>query len=149
MAIRKAIFPGSFDPIHEGHLNIIKRASKLFDELYVVVSYNTSKKNQSTIQDRLIIVNKAVNKLRLKNVKVLVNTGWTIKFAKKLKCQYIVRSIRSYNDYKYELNIARVHHNLNSNIETILFVAEKDLMKKSSTNIRKINEQLQKINRGK
>lgn len=149
MKIRRAIFPGSFDPIHEGHLNIIKRASKLFDELYVVVSHNTSKKNQTNLDDRLNKTIKEIKKLKLKNVKVLSNNGLTIKFAKKLKCQYIVRSIRSYDDYKYELNIARVHHHLDKNIETVLLVAEKDLMKQSSTNIRKINEQLNKINKRK
>lgn len=140
-----AIFPGSFDPIHVGHLNIIKRASKLFDQLIVVVSINVDKKDQSDLNKREKQVIKKVKKLKLKNVSVAVNDELTIDFAKKVKAKYIVRSFRSSSDVEYEMDIARAHHYLDKTIETVLFIADKDLRKKSSTDIRKVKEKIKKI----
>lgn len=148
MNIKRAIFPGSFDPIHEGHIDIIKRAAKLFDELYVAVSINTDKPKQSSLSERYKKVQKIINKFKFKNVFVVCNNKLTIEFAKQLKCNYIVRSIRNYKDYINELNIAKVHHMLNSSIiETILFISTKELAKKSSTNIKRIQVKLNKINK--
>ncbi|MDR3257773.1 MAG: adenylyltransferase/cytidyltransferase family protein, partial [Mycoplasmataceae bacterium] len=76
--LRKAVFPGSFNPIHSGHINIIRRAANLFDYLYVVVSKNIDKKYEYKLEQRLINVQKIVDKLKLKNVKVVSNTGLTI-----------------------------------------------------------------------
>ncbi len=140
-----AIFPGSFDPIHVGHLDIAKRASKLFDQLFVVVSINPEKTKQSELKVRKEQVSKAIKKLKLKNVKVAINDGLTIDFAKKHKAKYIIRSFRSASDVEYELDIARANYYLDKTIETVLFVAEKDLRKKSSTNIRLVKEQIKKI----
>ena len=141
-----AIYPGTFDPIHEGHINIIERSSKLFDKLYVAVSYNVDKPNQSNIDTRLKNVKKVIKKLHLKNVEAIKNIGLTIKFAKKLKCNFIVRSIRNSKDYAYELNIAKTHKMLDASIDTVLFISSKELSKKSSKNIKKIQQKLQKLN---
>ncbi|MBQ6280409.1 MAG: pantetheine-phosphate adenylyltransferase [Mycoplasma sp.] len=141
-----AIYPGSFDPIHEGHINIIKRLSILFDKLYVVVSYNVDKNKQTDIDSRLYQVRKTIKELNLKNVQVVKNTGLTIEFAKKLKCNFIVRGIRNVHDYKYELNMAKIHKALDASIDTILFITSKELSKKSSTNIRDIQIKLKKLN---
>ena len=72
-----AIYPGSFDPIHEGHINIIKRSSILFDKLYIAVSYNVDKAKQTDINSRFYQVKKTVKKLNLKKVQVVKNTGLT------------------------------------------------------------------------
>ena len=141
-----AIYPGSFDPIHEGHINIIKRSSILFDKLYIAVSYNVDKSKQTDINSRFYQVKKTVKKLNLKNVQVVKNTGLTIEFAKKLKCNFIVRGIRNINDYRYELNMAKVHKMLDASIDTILFIASRELSKNSSTNIKEIQTKLNKLN---
>ncbi len=141
-----AIYPGSFDPIHKGHINIIKRSSKLFDKLYVAVCHNVDKEKQSNIDLRFAQVKKVIKKLNLKNVEAVKNAGLTIKFAKKLHCKYIVRAIRNVNDYQYELNTAKVHKMLDESIETVLFISSKELAKSSSTKIREIQQKLKKIN---
>lgn len=147
IAISKiAAFPGSFDPIHIGHINVIKRAAKLFDKLYVVVSYNHLKKERTALLKRYQLAKQTIDKLDLKNVEVIFNKKeWTIKFVKKYYCQYIVRSIRDAKDYQYELNIAKVHHMLDESIETILFIADNKWEGVSSTYISEIDKKIKKL----
>ncbi|MCF0126265.1 MAG: pantetheine-phosphate adenylyltransferase [Clostridia bacterium] len=142
--IKKAIFPGSFDPLHSGHINIIKRASKLFDILYVAVSFNSAKK-QDNLDIRFKKVDTKIKTLKLKNVKTVKNKTLTVKKAKELGCKYIIRSVRDLKDYKYEMMIAQNNHKLNKNVETILFFAEKDLQKVNSTSLRLEVEKIKKL----
>ena len=104
-----AIFPGSFDPLHKGHINIIKRASQLFDVLYVAVSFNSAKK-QDNLDARYQKVVVKLKSLKLRNVKVVKNETLTVDKAKELNCKYIVRSVRDLKDYKYEMMIAQNNH---------------------------------------
>jgi pantetheine-phosphate adenylyltransferase len=143
--IRKAVFSGSFNPLHNGHIDIIKRAAKLFDQLYIAVSHNIDKKASDDIEQRFKIAKTKVDKLKLRNVKVLMNKGLTIDLVKKLKCQYLVRSIRSVKDIGYEINMAQNNHLLSNNIETIFFVASSKLKDISSTNQRELIRQKQLI----
>ncbi len=140
--IKIAIYPGSFNPIHEGHIDIIKRASKLFNELYVLVANNPNKKEESTLLSRYQNVSKKVSSLKLTNVKVAYNDKLTVDFAKKYKCKYIVRAIRNIKDYKYELNMAKINKMLANSIETIIFIANKELKNVSSTKIKKLMRQI-------
>ena len=142
--IKKAIFPGSFDPLHSGHINIIKRASKLFDILYVAVSFNSAKK-QDNLDIRFKKVDTKIKTLKLKNVKTVKNKTLTVKKAKERGCKYIIRSVRDLKDYKYEMMIAQNNHKLNKNVETILFFAEKDLQKVNSTSLRLEVEKIKKL----
>jgi len=135
-----AMFPGSFDPIHEGHLNIIKRCATMFDKVYVVVSINIYKKGLSDCNTRIEQTTKAVNALGLDNVEVVGNTGLTVDFAKQHNIQVIVRGIRDEKDAFYEINMAKVNHALDSKIETILMLPEGDLANLSSTSIKYLND---------
>lgn len=127
----KAIYPGSFDPITEGHLDIIKRAAKTFDELYVAIMINPEKHYTFSVDERVELIKKCCK--NIKNVKVVVGDGLTIEFAKKLKCGVIVRGIRAVSDYESELALATSNMSLNDKIETILFVSRPELSFLSSS----------------
>ena len=127
----KAIYPGTFDPITEGHLDIIKRAAKTFDELYVAVMINTSKVCTFTNEERVEFIKKCTKKY--KNVKVVTSNDLTVNMAKKLGCTVIVRGIRAVTDYEYELAQATANMRLNDKIETYLLVSKPDLSFLSSS----------------
>ncbi|MCQ2747847.1 MAG: pantetheine-phosphate adenylyltransferase [Mycoplasmoidaceae bacterium] len=135
-----AMFPGTFDPIHKGHLDIISRASKMFDKVYVVVSINIYKNTAETISKRLEKVKAEVKKLKLSNVVVEKNKNLTVTFAKKHSVSIIIRSIRNAKDATYEIDMAKVNHCLNQKIETILMLPRQSLKTLSSTSIRYLKD---------
>lgn len=135
-----AMFPGSFDPIHSGHLDIIKRGSKLFDKFYVVISNNDYKSQLTDCDERVNKAKKAISKLHLKNVVVISNKGLTVLFAKKHNISVIVRSIRNSKDAIYEIDMAQANHSLDNKIETILMLPKSKLINLSSTAIRYIQD---------
>lgn len=118
-----AIYPGTFDPFTNGHLDICARASKLFDEVHIIIAKNA---NKQRLYDGEIIKN-AIEKDLSNNGKVNcyvhIYDGLVALFAKKLGAQYIIRGIRNNIDYNYEENIAEVNKVINSNIEYIYFRA--------------------------
>ncbi len=137
---KNGMFPGSFNPIHKGHLDIIKRASKMFDTFYVVVSINKYKPQTVSCKTRLARAKKAVAKLHLKNVKVVGNCGLTVGFAKKHNISVIVRSIRDFKDAIYEIDMAKANHSLNNKIETILMLPKDELTNLSSSALRYLKD---------
>lgn len=126
-----AIYPGSFDPITEGHLDIIKRAAKHFDTLYVVIMKNPSKHYTFSEQERQELIKKCTKSI--KNVKVLIGEGLTVEFAKKIGCKVIIRGIRAVTDYESELALATSNMMLNDKIETYFLVSRPELSFLSSS----------------
>lgn len=128
--MKTAIYPGSFDPIHTGHLNVIKKAAKLFDILIVVVSNNAEKNNQTDINERLL---NARDLISIDNVKIIKNSNkMTIDIAKENNAKWIIRSGRNGIDFKYELELAAAYKYQYSEIETIMIVPDlKDINYKS------------------
>lgn len=116
-----ACYPGSFDPITNGHLDIIRRASKMFDEVYVTIMVNPKKKVTFSQEERKEMIEKCV--ANLKNVKVVIGQGLTVDFAKQLGAVSLIRGIRAVADYEYELQQATANMMLNDEIESIFFVA--------------------------
>ncbi|UUM24907.1 pantetheine-phosphate adenylyltransferase [Mycoplasma sp. 3686d] len=135
MKTRIAIYPGSFDPIHSGHIQILKKALLLFDKVYVIVSVNPDKSNQSDINQRFEHTKQKIAKF--KNVEVLVNANQlTAIFAKKLKAKFIIRSARNIKDFNYEIELAAGNKFLNNELETVLIIPNYKSVKYSSTLIR-------------
>ena len=119
----KAMFPGSFDPIHEGHLKIIKKSIKMFDEVFVVVTFNNEKENASDIQARYEAVKEKL--IDFKNVTVLVNKGqMTADFAREHDITVLIRSARNDLDFQYELELAAGNHSINEELETVLVIPD-------------------------
>lgn len=116
-----AVFPGSFDPLTNGHLNIIKRASKLFDELVIAVAVNTSKSALFSSEEKVQLIDEAVKDLA--NVRVITVQGLTVDLFKELKATTLVRGLRDEEDYRYERQIAEMNHQLENSVETVFLMA--------------------------
>lgn len=118
----KALYPGTFDPITKGHMDIIERASKVFDELIIAIMVNPRKNCTFLASERKILIEKCIKDY--KNVKVIIGEGLTVNLAKSLNCKVLVRGIRAVTDYEYELAQATSNMILNNEIETTFFVAK-------------------------
>lgn len=119
--MKTAIFPGSFDPLTNGHVDIIERASRLFDKLIVVILENSAKQAMFSIEERIAFLKH--NTAHLNNVEVAFDHGLTVAFAKSHQACTIVRGVRSVKDYEYELDIAAINRAIAPDIETILLYA--------------------------
>ncbi len=115
-----AIYPGSFDPITNGHLDLIQRASKQFEQLIVSVLQNDTKKADFPLSDRLTMIKKSIE--GMDNVTVASFEGLLVDFAKQHKARLILRGIRAVSDYEYELQMALMNRNLAPDIETIFML---------------------------
>ena len=118
----KALYPGSFDPITLGHLDIIERASKMFDEVDVAIMHNPRKQCSFNIEERIAMIQKCTK--HLPNVRVVSDNILTVDLAKKLGCKVLVRGIRAVVDYEYELAQASANMTLDKDIETVFLVAK-------------------------
>ena len=115
--MRVGIYPGSFDPITLGHIDIIERSARIFDKLIVAVLRNNEKKSLFTVDDRIEMILDAVKEY--KNVEVIHFDGLTIEFAKKYNAECIVRGLRAVTDFEYELHLAQINKQLDKKLETI------------------------------
>ena len=127
----KAIYPGTFDPITVGHLDVIKRAASIYDKLIVAVMDNPSKKCTFTKEERVELIQKCINDFP--NVEVVLGEGLTVNLAKKYDCKVIVRGVRAISYYEYELGLATANMSLDKDIETVFLVAKPELSFLSSS----------------
>ncbi len=121
--MRTVIYPGSFDPLTNGHLDVIQRAAKLFDRVIVAVAESDGKQPLFTPGERFTLVKKAVK--HLPNVEVDAFDGLLIEYVVSRKAQAIVRGLRAVSDFEFEFQLALMNRKLNENIETI-FMMPKD-----------------------
>ena len=119
----KAVFPGSFDPPTNGHLDIIQRASKLFDDVDVLISVNPNKNYMFSEQERLEMLQELLKDY--KNVQIHIWEGIVVNYAKQVGAKVLIRGIRSTNDFSYEFELAHMNQNLNPAIET-MFLPSKE-----------------------
>lgn len=136
MAEKIAVFPGSFDPITVGHVNIVKRATRLFDKIIVAIGNNTSKKYYFSFEQREEWI-KAIFK-DYPNVEVMAYQGLTVNFVKKVNANYLLRGIRNAADFDYEKTIAQLNKSMAPDLETICIISDPELSHISSTIVREI-----------
>jgi len=126
-----ALYPGSFDPITLGHLNIIRRASKIFDKVVVCVMVNSEKKPMFTIEERMELVRRVTN--RLPNVEVATTNDLLAEYAKQYEGAVLVKGLRAVSDFDYELQIALINKKMNAELETVFLPASEKYTFLSST----------------
>jgi len=122
-----AIYPGTFDPITYGHIDVIKKALKLFDKIVVGVSEVSSKNYLFSTEERINIVNKALFddlKLNRKKITIVSFSSLTTDLCKKYKSNIILRGLRAVSDFEYEFQLAGMNRKLNNNIETIFLMSD-------------------------
>ncbi|MBN1405033.1 MAG: pantetheine-phosphate adenylyltransferase [Candidatus Omnitrophica bacterium] len=116
----KAIYPGNFDPITYGHIDLIKRAVKIFDEVIVAVAWNSSKSTLFTPEERMDMVKRSIK--NFKNVKVEIFKGLVTDYAIKKKIPVLLRGLRMISDFEYEFQMALTNRKLNSRVETVFMM---------------------------
>ena len=132
-----ALFPGSFDPFTNGHLNTVERAAELFDKVIVAVVTNTTKIGLFTSDEKIELINLSIS--HLDNVEVIAQSeGLTVDIAEELGAKFLVRGIRNMTDYEYEKNIASMNKQLKPNVETVFLMADDRLSNVSSSIIKEI-----------
>ncbi|WP_064611092.1 pantetheine-phosphate adenylyltransferase [Streptobacillus moniliformis] len=135
----KVIYPGSFDPITKGHLDIIKRSAKLFDELIIGVFINSSKKEWFSIDERVKLIEKVLKEENINNTKVVKCSGLLVEYIKNDNIDILVRGLRAVSDYEYELQVTLTNEALTSKpFETIFLTASREYLYLSSSIVKEI-----------
>ena len=132
----RAVYPGSFDPVTFGHLDIITRSAKLVDELIVGVLVNNAKSPLFSVEERVKILEKTVE--NIPNVKVIPFEGLLVEFVRKMKAQMVVRGLRAITDFEYELQMAQTNHKLEPEVETIFLTTSLDYSYLSSSTVKEV-----------
>ncbi|MBC1999747.1 pantetheine-phosphate adenylyltransferase [Listeria marthii] len=136
MGEKIAVIPGTFDPITNGHLDIIERAAKIFDVLYVSVLNNSSKKPLFTVEERMEMIKQVT--AHLPNVQVESASGLTVDYAAKRGATAIVRGLRAVSDFEYEMQIASMNRTLNAEIETFFVMTNTKYSFLSSSMVKEV-----------
>ena len=136
MEKRRAIYPGSFDPVTYGHLDLIKRALSIFDELIVVVAVNAAKETLFTVDERLDFMRRAVKNWR--GVKVESLEGLTVEYAEANKAPTLIRGLRATSDFDYEFQMALTNRRLSKKVDTVFLMPSESHFYLSSRLIKEI-----------
>lgn len=134
----KVLYPGSFDPITKGHMNIIEQASELFDEIIVAVMQNSSKSNgMFSLEERVRIISELYE--RYNNIRVVTGNGASVDLALLYECKAIIRGLRSLSDYDYEVGLQQINKDIsNSKVNTVCLFADRDYQFISSSVVKEV-----------
>ena len=132
----RAIYPGSFDPVTFGHIDIIERASRISDELIIGVLQNKAKTPLFSVEERVIMLREVTK--HLENVKIIPFEGLLIEFAKQMDAKVIVRGLRAITDFEYELQMSQTNRKLNSDVETLFLTTSLEYSYLSSTTVKEV-----------
>jgi pantetheine-phosphate adenylyltransferase len=135
----KACYPGTFDPITNGHIDIIARAAQMFDEVVVLIMHNPSKKCLFSEEERKHFIEQSIAELpNADKIKVMIGSGLTVNYAASIGASAIIRGIRAVSDYEYELMQATANLHLNDKVETLLLIARPEYSFLSSSIVKEI-----------
>lgn len=133
----KVLYPGSFDPITKGHMNIVEQASELFDEVIIAILQNPKKNPMFTLQERLEMISELYKDYN--NIKVVIGSGTTVDIAILNDCKAIVRGLRSLTDYDYEVQMQQINKDISNNqVNTICLFADKEYQFISSSVVKEV-----------
>lgn len=134
--MRRAIYPGSFDPVTNGHLDVIERARKLFDEVIVAVAHNDEKQPLFSLQERLDLLGETAG--RIDNVRVSEFKGLLVEFANAEKAGAVIRGLRAVSDFEFEFQMALMNRKLDAGVETIFLMPKEEYTYLSSRIVKEI-----------
>lgn len=120
--ITKVIYPGTFDPLTYGHLDIIIKASKIFDKIFLAIAENSQKNPLFSLEERIVLAKKATEKFS--NVVVFGFSGLTVNVIKQKKINILIRGLRTISDFEYEMQLAKINHYFSPEVETIFMISE-------------------------
>ena len=136
MSEKIAVVPGSFDPITNGHLDIIKRAADVFDIVYVAVLNNSSKNPLFTVEERIDLIDQATK--QFPNIRIESSSGLLINYAQEKNAKAIVRGLRAVSDFEYEMQITSMNRVLDENIETFFIMTKNQYSFLSSSIVKEV-----------
>ena len=134
--LTKAVYPGSFDPITLGHVDIIERITKLHDQVIVLISENPDKKGLFSSAEKKKLIESSLS--HIQNVMVDIHGGLTVDYAKEKKAQVLVRGLRAVGDFEYDMTMANINKKLAPKIETVMIFARPELGFISSSKIKEV-----------
>ena len=138
--MRKAIYPGSFDPITNGHLDILKRSLEVFDEVIVLLADNPQKKSRFSLEEKISMVKDAIEEAGLKNVKVDTTRGLSVKYAKEVGAKHMIRGLRAVSDFEYEFALNASNEYIDNSIDMVFFMSHSETNFISSSAINELYE---------
>jgi pantetheine-phosphate adenylyltransferase len=134
--MKRAIYPGSFDPVTNGHLDVIGRAGKLFDEIIVAVAHNDEKAPLFSLEERLALLHQALDKID--NVRVAQFDGLLVEFAAAQKANAVIRGLRAVSDFEFEFQMALMNRKLEDSVETIFLMPKEEYTYLSSRLVKEV-----------
>ena len=133
-----AVYPGSFDPITNGHLDIIKRASRIFEKVYVAILTNSSKSPMFTVEERMDMIRRSVEAKGLTNVEVSSFSGLLVDFVAEKNANVIIKGLRAVSDFEYEFQLALLNKALNPEYETMFMMTDSKYSYISSSVVKEV-----------
>lgn len=133
---RIGIYPGSFDPITDGHLDILARGLELFDKVIIAIAYNIEKKGLFTVEERKELIRQSIKN----NGRVMIDSfeGLLVDYVKKVNARFVIRGLRAMSDFEYEFQMASMNRNLNVGMDTVFMMTSKDYFFVSSRTIKEV-----------